>query len=202
MDDRRLAAINVRREKFKMEWEESSLQSGQQISVVLACRSFFDLLPGLPDEVVLQHIWPRLRKDFEHVHDVPLETLNTIMVNICQLAGASKKWRSLVTNSASWAAIRMARQGGHLLGSPRMTARYFRHQLRHLPPIDAFSTMDLFQLGPLIMQWQDFEKEEYESYLEVRPKDHHDPDDDLGRIESWKYQRCNMPARWNWIIDD
>ena len=202
MEEICLHALNKRRESFKEEWEKSSQQSLQQISVVLACSSFLDLLPGLPDEVVLNHIWPRIRKDFEHVHDLPLAALRNLMRNICKLAGTSKKWRAVVTHSASWAAIRMLMQGGHLLGSGDLKAKYFRHQLRHLPPIDAYSTEDLMKLGPVIMQWEDFTIEEIRVYLEVCPKDHHDPEDVFGRVESWICQRSNMPPRYNWILDN
>lgn len=95
----------------------------------------------------------------------------------------------------------MIRGGGHLIGA-HLTGRYFRHQLIQLPPIDAFSTMELSKLADSIMEWKQFQKEEYDMYLEVRPKDHHDPDDEMGRVQAWRRQRLSVPRSWNWIFHD
>ena len=83
-----------------------------------------------------------------------------------------------------------------------MYTRYYRSQIRHLPPVDAFSKMDLYRLSDCIREWEDFEKEEYDIYLSVRPKDLHDLDNKVGRVEAWMRQRLDMPKGWNWIIDN
>ena len=89
---------------------------------------------------------------------------------------------------------------GIVRDSPRMYTRYYRSQIRRLPPVDAFSRMDLSKLSEYIMEWPDFDKEQYDIYLAVRPKDLHDPDDKVGRVEAWMRQRLDMPKGWNWII--
>src|SRR5450759_215069 len=97
------------------------------------------LVPGLPDEIVLHHVWPRIRRDFEHVArtSVLLDPVKEIMKNLIHLSHVSKRWRCLVTNSTYWPTIRI------LIEDPPMSVgvppRYFRHHVRNLPPIVAFS---------------------------------------------------------------
>ena len=161
------------------------------------------LIPGLPDDIVLNHIWPRIRKDLEEegrTSQVP--PLRNFICGVCHLSVTSKSWRCLLTNSAIWAPIRILGRHGNMFGHFNMKARYFRHHIRNLPPIDSFSKMDFRRLSDHLRKWEEYNISERDSLLQVRPKDKHDPQDVLGRFESWKLARCEISPGLNWIVDD
>lgn len=192
--------LTRRQEEFRAEWLQISERANQ--SVIQMLSSDIEILPGLPNDLVLNHIWPRLRKDIENVVDVSLDDVPSRMKDQCSIAGTSKYWRCLITMCASWTAIKLLQQGGQIFGSRIIMARYYRRHLRHLPPIDAFSQMDLHKVAACVTTWEHYDSIEIETFLLARPKDLCDPEDEVGRFQAWTDQRSLIDADWIWLIDD
>lgn len=58
------------------------------------------LIPGLPDEVVVGHIWPLLAADLYILHEcTPLQQIRTIVYAFYGLRSQSRSWRRLIDSS-------------------------------------------------------------------------------------------------------
>ena len=66
-----------------------------------------NLMEGLPDYLVEQQIWSRLRKMYDDVDQKSLEERKEALETYCVLRCLNSKWKCLVSESDEWAAYRL-----------------------------------------------------------------------------------------------
>lgn len=64
-------------------------------------------IPGLPDDIVEEHIWPRLQKQFRRLSTYSLAEKGEIVEALRALRCVSRRWNDLVAFSYEWAVYRM-----------------------------------------------------------------------------------------------
>ena len=94
---------NLKKEIVK--WVVHPLE-GDLVSVSLMERAG-GFLPGLPDEIVENHIWPRLQTQFRGLTKYSLAEKGEILETFRALRCVSPRWNHLVTFSYEWAVYRM-----------------------------------------------------------------------------------------------
>ena len=66
-------------------------------------------IPGLPDDIVLDYVWPCLQTQFRCIAKCSTAEKGEILETFRSLRCLSKRWKDLVTFSYEWAVFRMVR---------------------------------------------------------------------------------------------
>jgi len=87
-------------ERRQMEKEEREVMRS-------SCQPY---IPGIPDEIVQNHIWPRVQKSFTGISDCQQAQKEAILSTLFSLRLLNKRWKHLLDFSYEWAVYRMVRR--------------------------------------------------------------------------------------------
>lgn len=189
-------AIERTREKLRLEFRRLLATKDQDRARIwnppatrypLRCRPpVSNLIPGLPDDLVELHIWPRIRAMLEdvvllEVSDTP--RVKTICLTVRSVAHINRKWRHLITNSIVWAALISAVTFCRRRWASLNTF-FFRDSVRAFPPIDVWSRLPHAVLMQRIDSWLLCDSKEVDCYLSIYAVEQE-------RVESWKTTRLH-----------
>lgn len=116
----------------------------------MSCPNKDELIPGLPDHIVEDRIWPKLVDSIERVdRDVRLKDLIDTLVSVMLL---SKKW-SHVAKYSKLGAVAKLMQTLPPQTEFHIVEAYFKHYMIQVPPMDLLSTFPLGELQRRVNYW-------------------------------------------------